>query len=57
MPTDVLLGVTSARAGASPGKRGPTPKLQHQLERVSRLPKAQQQVILAMLDGVLLQHG
>jgi len=41
----------------SAGKRGPTPKLQRQLERVSRLPKAQQQIILAMLDGVLVQHG
>src|SRR5689334_16550870 len=57
VPTDVLLGVASAHASKSPGKRGPTPKLQRQLERVSRLPKAQQQVILAMLDGVLLQHG
>lgn len=56
VPTDVLLGVTSARTAAQ-GKRGPTPKLQRQLERVSRLPKAQQQVVLAMLDGVLLQHG
>ncbi len=56
VPTDVLLGVTSARIAAQ-GKRGPTPKLQRQLERVSRLPKAQQQVVLAMLDGVLLQHG
>jgi hypothetical protein len=55
VPTDVLLGVTSAHAGKSSGKRGPTPKLQRQLERVSRLPKAQQQVILAMLDGVLQQ--
>ena len=53
VPTDVLPGVTSAQ----PGKRGPTPKLQRQLERVSRLPKAQQQTVLAMLDGVLLQHG
>ncbi len=55
VPTDVLLGVASARTAH--GKRGPTPKLQRQLERVSRLPKAQQQVVLAMLDGVLLQHG
>lgn len=53
VPTDVLLGVS----GAPPGKRGPTPKLQRQLERLSRLPKAQQQTVLAMLDGVLLQHG
>lgn len=48
-----LLGVVSAQ----PGKRGPTPKLQRQLERLARLPKAQQQTVLAMLDGVLLQHG
>lgn len=56
VPTDVLLGVSTA-AGKAAGKRGPTPKLQRQLERVSRLPKAQQQVVLAMLDGVLVQHG
>jgi len=54
--TDVLLGVADARAGNSPGKRGPTSKLQRQLERLSRLPKAQQHVVLAMLDGVL-HHG
>ena len=55
VPTDVLLGVADARTAH--GKRGPTPKLQRQLERVSRLPKAQQKVVLAMLGGVLLQHG
>jgi len=54
--TDVLLGVTDASTGARAGKRGPTPKLQRQLERLSRLPKAQQHVVLAMLDGVLLQQ-
>ena len=32
VPTDVLLGVASAHAGKSSGKRGPTPKLQRQLE-------------------------
>lgn len=50
-----FLGV-STPAGKAVGKRGPTPKLQRQLERASRLPKAQQHVILAMLDSVL-QHG
>jgi transcriptional regulator with XRE-family HTH domain len=53
VPTDVLLGVTDTRPRT--GKRGPSSKLQRQLERVSRLPKAQQQVVLAMLDGVLQQ--
>ena len=52
VPTDVLLGVTSAQR-----KARADPKLERQLERVSRLPKAQQQTVLAMLDGVLLQHG
>jgi transcriptional regulator with XRE-family HTH domain len=37
------------------GKRGPTPKLQQQIERLTILPKAQQQVVLKMLDGVLSQ--
>lgn len=55
VPTDVLLGVADG-SPARTGKRGPTPKLQRQLERVSRLPKAQQHVVLAMLDGVLLQQ-
>ena len=56
VPTDVLLGVAPARAIKAAGKRGPTPKLQRQLERVSQLPKAQQHVLLAMLDGLLLQQ-
>ena len=37
-------------------KRGPTPLLQKQIERLNRLPKAQQKVVLKMLDGVLSQH-
>jgi transcriptional regulator with XRE-family HTH domain len=36
-----------------PGRRGPTPKLQRQLEQLSRLPRAQQQVVSKMLDAVL----
>jgi hypothetical protein len=37
-------------------KRGPTPLLQKQIERLNHLPKAQQKVVLKMLDGVLSQH-
>ena len=37
------------------GKRGPTPLLQKQIERLNRLPKTQQKVVLKMLDGVLSQ--
>jgi len=34
-----------------------TPKLQQQIERLNTLPKAQQQVVIKMLDGVLGQAG
>jgi transcriptional regulator with XRE-family HTH domain len=50
--TDELLG---RKSGA--GKRGPTPVLQKQIERLHRLPKAQQKVVMQMLDGVLSQAG
>jgi transcriptional regulator with XRE-family HTH domain len=42
---------------APSAKRGPTPKLQQQIERLNTLPKAQQQVVIKMLDGVLGQAG
>jgi transcriptional regulator with XRE-family HTH domain len=45
-----LLGVK-----AENGKRGPTPKLQQQLERVSRLPKARQRFVIEMLETALRQ--
>ena len=38
-----------------PGKRGPAPKLQQQLDRITQLPKAQQRVLMQMIDGVLAQ--
>lgn len=47
---DELVGRLNGR-----GKRGPTPKLQQQIERLNRLPKAQQQVVMKMLEGVLAQ--
>lgn len=47
-----LLGLKSEN-----GKRGPTPKLQQQLERISRLPKARQRFVMDMLDTVLNQAG
>lgn len=48
---DELLGLNKNGAG----KRGPTPLLQKQIERLNRLPKAQQKIVLKMLDGVLSQ--
>jgi transcriptional regulator with XRE-family HTH domain len=41
----------------APGKRGPTPKLQQQMERINQLPKAQQKFVIKMLEGVLSQAG
>jgi transcriptional regulator with XRE-family HTH domain len=40
-----------------PAKRGPTPKLLQQVERLSQLPKAKQKMVIEMLDGVLAQQG
>jgi transcriptional regulator with XRE-family HTH domain len=36
-------------------KRGPAPKLQQQMERISGLPRTQQQFVMRMLDTVLAQ--
>lgn len=40
---------------AKPDKRGPAPKLQQQLEQLSRLPKAQQKLVSQVIDSVLAQ--
>ena len=40
-----------------PGKRGPAPKLQQQLERITRLPKAQQRFVMQMIDTILQQQA
>ncbi len=42
-----------------PAKRGPTPKLQRQVERLSHLPQSKQRVVIEMLEGLLSQtaHG
>ena len=40
---------------ATPAKRGPAPQIQQKIERLARLPKAKQKLVLEMLDGVLQQ--
>lgn len=52
MSLEELVGVP-----AKPGKRGPAPKLQQQLEQVSRLPRSKQQFVMQMLDTVLQQQA
>jgi transcriptional regulator with XRE-family HTH domain len=52
------LGVaqqTLAHYEVGTGKRGRTPILQKQIERLHQLPKTQQKVVMQMLDGVLAQ--
>lgn len=49
-----LIGVPAKQRA---GKRGPAPKLQQQLERITRLPKAQQRFVMQMLDNVLQQQA
>jgi transcriptional regulator with XRE-family HTH domain len=39
----------------APAKRGPTPKLQQQIERIQKLPKSRQRFVMEMLDTVLQQ--
>jgi transcriptional regulator with XRE-family HTH domain len=55
-----ILGVSVENLiGAEPGpaKRGPKPRLQQQLEELSRLPKPKQRFISEMIDTVLQQEG
>lgn len=55
-----LLGVSiEGLFGANPpsARRGPTPKLQQQLERINRLPRSQQRFVMKMIDAVLTQAG
>lgn len=47
-----LLGQGPARAS---GKRGPAPRLQQQLERLSALPKPKQRAVMEVLESMLAQ--
>ena len=52
---DELLGLEEkSRHKAKPG---PSSKLERQIERLRQLPKAKQQLLIAMLDAALAQAG
>ena len=36
-------------------KRGPAPKLQQQMDRITQLPKARQQFVMQVIDSMLAQ--
>lgn len=48
-----LISGTSGTMSRRIGKRGPTSKLERQMELIRRLPRARQKIIIDMLDGVL----
>ena len=51
---DELFDAPSQGAAKSaPAKRGPLPQWQLQFQRIATLPRARQQVVMQMLDGVL----
>ena len=39
--------------GAASGKRGPSPKIQKQLEQIRQLPKSEQQFVSKLIENVL----
>ena len=49
-----LIGNQPAAAAK---KRGPAPKLQQQMDRIAKLPKAKQKFVIEMLDAMLQQQG
>jgi transcriptional regulator with XRE-family HTH domain len=50
LTVDELLGLNAKK-----GKRGPTPRLQQQIDRISELPKTKQTFVMEMLEMVLAQ--
>jgi hypothetical protein len=51
----VSLEELIGKKDVQPAKRGPAPKLQQQIERIQRLPRAKQRFVIEMLDTVLAQ--
>jgi transcriptional regulator with XRE-family HTH domain len=49
---EALVGQTP-----TPSKRGPTPKLQQQMQRLSALPKPKQRAVIEVLEAMLAQAG
>lgn len=52
VPVEDLLG-----EAPRPSRRGPAPKLQQQMQRISELPRAKQRFVIEMLDTVLASAG
>ncbi len=52
MSAEALIGET-----VKPARRGPTPKLQQQMQRISQLPKTKQRFVMGVLESVFAQAG
>lgn len=50
---ELIVDEAPTASKATPKKRGPAPKIQQQLEQLSRLPKAKQRAVMQVLDSVL----
>lgn len=53
LTVEELLG----QAEKPKARKGPTPRIQQQLERISQLPKPKQHVVSEMLDAFIAQMG
>ena len=51
----VTLETLMGEADAGARKRGPAPKLQQHMERITQLPKPQQRFVMQVLESVLAQ--
>ena len=68
MPVSLLSGLATLLAvsveeligepiKAAKSKRGPTPRLQQQVELVSQLPRTKQKLVMEMIDAVIQQQA
>ncbi len=55
VPIEALIGEDGPQPTAA--RRGPASRVQQQLERIQRLPRAQQRFVMQMIDTVLQQAG
>jgi hypothetical protein len=56
MPTTSEIDLLRQPPSAAATKRRPTPEIQQQMERIQRLPRAQQRFVMQMIGTVLAQQ-
>lgn len=53
---DVAVEALLADDSKAAAKRGPTPKLQQQMDRITQLPRARQQFVMQVIESVLANN-